>query len=493
MAAKRAGKATSVQYIDDIRDARGYRYAIVPIDSLNPDTGNPRIPPQESGLEAILAIVEEDGAGLLALARNIVKMRGYNPAELLSVTPLSDDKFLVKEGNRRIAARRLLRNPEMLKSHLPANVVAKWHALAKEDGAKALPKTAFVVVADDHEEWVDRRHMGPQGGVGLVAWNPQMKARRESLRHGKTDRAAVILEGLKQRDTQTFGALQPPKGTYTNFQRVVDSLPGRAHLGIDVNDKNQLVLLKGERSVKLLEQLLRDLQGTGNEKVNSRTLHKTEQITAYLNRLDARVDTAATDEPIVMKEDAGTAKKRAATKSAAKRVDAMKGWIRPKATRPNKLYDELAKARRAEMPNAALVITRILLELSLDYYATTHNLRTAGDADAEVVDIVTEFRKACNLANVVIPKPISVALDRAAITPPTLTHKLNVVIDELVAAHLIKRKDADAKKRELRERETVELLHDAVHRLDTVPSMTRVSHILEVIAPIFNAMETPRP
>jgi hypothetical protein len=494
MAAKRTAKIVPVQYIDAVHDDRGYRYAIVPIESLNPDPGNPRIPAQENGLEAILAIVAEDSDGLLTLARSIVKKKGYNPAELLSVTPLPGDKFLVKEGNRRIAARRLLRNPEILKGHVQPNVLAKWHALKKEDAARALPSTAFVVVADDHEDWVDGRHLGPQGGAGLVPWTPQMKARRDVLRHGKTDRATVILEGLKQRDSGTFSDLVPPKRTYTTFQRVVDSTPGCAHLGIDVNDKGQLVLLKGERSVKLLEQLLRDLHGTGVEKVNSRTLHKTEDITAYLTRLDARVDTTPSDEQIILKGEAGAAKKRTlVAKSTGKRADVMKGMLRPQATRPGKLYDELAKARRSDMPNAAIVLTRILLELSIDQYATENGLKTGGDVDADVVERVTEFRKECNLKGVSIPRPISAALDRAANQPPNLTHKLNVVIDALVAVNSMKKRESEAKKRDLKEKDIVELLHDAVHRLETVPSMPRVSHILEVIAPIFNGMETPRP
>lgn len=484
----------AVKYVD-VPDSRGYKYAIVDIDRLVPDPENPRIPGQESALETILALIEEDGEGLLNLARDIVDMKGYNPAELLSVSPLDDELFVVKEGNRRIAARRLLRNPEQLKDHVSGAELARWRALSNENGAKSLPTTSFVVVGDDHEAWVDRRHLGPQSGVGLVSWDTKMKARRDSLRHGTTDRAAILLDGLKAKDPDTFTALEPPKRTYTTFQRLLDSQPARAHIGIDVNEKEHPVLTKGKRSLKLLEQVLRDLRATGRDKLTSRTIHDRQAIAAYLSNLDGRMGAVESTDAIVLKEGAGVAKSRktATARSASRVSDVMKSLTRPKAPRPGKLYDELVKARRREMANAALVLTRILLELSIDHYATEKNLSTGSDVDAVVQADVKAFRTAVGRAGVKIPKSISQALYRAANQPPNLDKKLANVIDALVAAGQMNRKEAAAKKRELRDKEVVALLHDAVHRLETVPSLPRVTHILEVVAPIFNGMEAPRP
>jgi len=482
-----------VQYLE-IPDPRGYKYAIVDIDRLIPDPDNPRIPVQESTLDTILALVEEDGEGLLNLARDIVAMKGFNPAELLSVSPLGDDQFIVKEGNRRIAARRLLRNPEQLKDHVSSSDLVRWRTLSSEDGAKALPTTAFVVVGDDHEAWVDRRHLGPQSGVGLVPWDTKMKARRDSLRRGTTDRAAILLEGLKSRDADTFKSLEPPKRTYTTFQRLLDSQSARAHLGIDVTAKGELVLSKGKRSLKLLEQVLRDLRASGQEKLTSRTIHNSTDIAKYLTGLDTRVGAVEPTGAIVLKDGlAGTKSRKAAVSSSPRGSDIMKSLARPKAQRPGKLYDELAKARRYEMPNAALVLTRILLELSVDHYATENNLSIGSDVDKDIEAEVKAFREACGRADVKIPRSVSQALKRAAAQAPTLDKKLDIVLDALVAAKQMNEKEAGAKKRDLREKEVIALLHDAVHRLETVPSIPRVNHILEVVAAVFNAMQTHRP
>src|SRR5215831_32313 len=93
----------------DYTDPRGYDYAVVDLDLLIPDSANPRIPVQESTLDTLLALVSQDADGLFALAKDIVEMAGTSPAELFNVSRLGG-AFVVREGNRRIAARRLLRN-----------------------------------------------------------------------------------------------------------------------------------------------------------------------------------------------------------------------------------------------------------------------------------------------------------------------------------------------------------------------------------------------
>lgn len=420
-------------------------------------------------------------------------MKGHNPAELLSVSPLGDGSFVVKEGNRRIAVRRLLRNPEQMKGHIPASELAKWRALASDPAAKALPHTALVVIGDDHEPWVDRRHLGPQNGVGLVPWDTKMKARRDSMRHGTIDRAAVLLDSLKTRDPDTFQGLEPPKRTYTTFQRLLDSIPARAHLGLEINEKGDLVLMKGHRSMKLIEQVLRDLRAAGDDKLTSRKIHSTSHIQTYLAELDTRVGAVPATNPIVLRHGTGPSKPRKTTRASTGGSDALKAIGRPKASRPGKLYDELAKARRYDMPNAAIAITRIMLELWIDQFATANNLSVGSDKDSEIEDAVAAFREACGRASVSIPKGISRALARAATQAPNLDKKLDVVIAALAADGRLKDKEAQAKRREIHEKESISLLHDAVHRLETVPSIQRVDHILEVLAPVLNAMEMPRP
>lgn len=87
-----------------------------------------------------------------------------------------------------------------------------------------------------------------------------------------------------------------------------------------------------------------------------------------------------------------------------------------------------------------------------------------------------------------IPKFVRQALKFAETRPVTLSEKLEQVVKHLVSNKKIGHKEGNAKLREIRSREVVELLNDAVHRLQTIPSAERVKHILEITQPLFNAM-----
>jgi hypothetical protein len=187
-----AKKKAGVEWLG-IRDPRGYQYARIDLELLLPDPGNFRIPTQESTLDATFAVLDEP-PGLLKLAADLINTGGTNPAELLSAVPW-EGKFIVVEGNRRLIAQRLLHNPEEIRDR---SDYARWRELSKQARAARLPTTLLVVVGENHDEWVDRRHLGPQEGAGLVPWNTRQKARRDLKRKGKRNRAELVLDALKQ-------------------------------------------------------------------------------------------------------------------------------------------------------------------------------------------------------------------------------------------------------------------------------------------------------
>jgi hypothetical protein len=199
-------------------DPRGYEYALIDLDALIPDPQNPRIPIQESALATLLELLKQDAEGLFNLATDIIEQRGTNPAELLNVSPVpgaSTALFVVREGNRRVAARKLLRNPEQLRGHVKDAELRRWIGLANTPEAGALPQVMVAVIGGDHEHWVDRRHLGPQAGRGLVAWDTEAKRRRDQRRTGTRDLSLQVLDSLKEHHRDRFAGLEPPKRTFT--------------------------------------------------------------------------------------------------------------------------------------------------------------------------------------------------------------------------------------------------------------------------------------
>ncbi|MDP9190871.1 MAG: hypothetical protein M3P06_04115 [Acidobacteriota bacterium] len=468
-------------------DPRGYEYLDVDIDVLIPDPENPRIPPQDmSTIDTMLAVLRLDPDGLYRLAGDIVK-NGTNPAELLNVTRLGK-LFLVKEGNRRVTARKLLRNPEQLRGHVTPRELRRWQSLAGH--ASNLSTRQLVVVGENHDIWVYRRHQGPQDGVGVSTWGPEARARHA----GKRNRALLLADALKRSYPDRFADL--PRGTFTTFERIVDSLEGRTKLGLDVDQSGQLKLNRGERSLRILEAIVSDLSRPrgDQDRLTSRVINKAEGLAAYLNRIDDAVDSEAPPEHSLTLEAAPARGNANAPQTSPSVVsgrtrtpDVLKTFNRPTAARLRLIFDELVKVKKTNAANASMVLTRVLLELSADDYARRSNFSFEA-GDDELRDEVKSLREFLGRNGYSVGKKLNAALKRASVATPSLVEKLDEVITRLVAAGVMEKREGDAKKRELADRAVVAVLHDAVHRLENFPSIDRVNHILEIVRPIFNGM-----
>lgn len=479
-------------------DPRGYEYALIDLDALIPDPQNPRIPIQESSLATLLELLNQDADGVFNLATDIVEQRGTNPAELLNVSALpgTSASYVVREGNRRVAARKILRNPEQLRGHVKDAELRRWVTLANAPGASDLPSVMVAVIGVDHEHWVDRRHLGPQAGKGLVAWDTEAKRRRDQRRTGQRDLSLQVLDSLKEHHAQRFAGLEPPKRTFTTFARLIDSEPGRTALGLEVDEAGHLLLRRGEQSLHLLEEILRDLRHEGKEKLTSRTIHSKDDIVRYLGKARARIPASTATTPISLPTPTATASSSgggAAPRAGSSAVtrDVMRAMTVPTDRRLKKVFDELRKARRNDMPNAAIVLARVLLELSIDAYAGTRKLSFAGDTNPALAAALPNFYKDLNAAGVTLPADIKEALRWARARPMSLAEKLSAVINDLVQRQVMTAKEGSAKQREIKAADVLPLLNDAIHRLTAVPSIPRVNHILEVVRPVFNAMTNP--
>src|SRR5208282_6080353 len=80
------------------------------------DLENPRISKAGGQNDALQKILEDQDAKLVALADSIIENGGLNPMDRLLVikSPGNDGKYIVIEGNRRLAAIKILNNPAVL-------------------------------------------------------------------------------------------------------------------------------------------------------------------------------------------------------------------------------------------------------------------------------------------------------------------------------------------------------------------------------------------
>jgi len=145
----------------------------VPVSNLLFDNENPRLPPSAKrwSQNEILKIYERD-FDLLPIAQSMAD-NGYFVEEPLIVIPKPKDTFIVIEGNRRLAALKLLTNPELRRITRDRKI---WENLAKR--ARALGHDlieAPVIVHSSRDELT--AILGFRHITGILKWDPLSKAR----------------------------------------------------------------------------------------------------------------------------------------------------------------------------------------------------------------------------------------------------------------------------------------------------------------------------
>jgi hypothetical protein len=181
------------------RPTHNYRSADATVEQLLFDPQNPRLPASvdASDIGAVLTFMLDD-AGLVDLASSIAA-QGFFPGEPLLCCPHPElpqdemppapteaDQLVVVEGNRRLAAVRLLRNPELAPKRKRAI------AQLAEDGA---PDRLPVIVFPRRAAILD--YLGYRHITGIKEWDPLAKAR---YLHQVRDRKRADGEPATNRD-----------------------------------------------------------------------------------------------------------------------------------------------------------------------------------------------------------------------------------------------------------------------------------------------------
>jgi hypothetical protein len=142
------------------------------IDELNLDLGNPRNNRSRSHREALQQILDDQRGKLVTLAKSIVS-EGMSPIDRMLVVR-EDGELVVLEGNRRLAALKLLSNPRQMDGlNVPAAISRAITKLAETfDPSSVEPLDCFEV--EDRasaSSWIHLRHTGQNGGKGVVDWS----------------------------------------------------------------------------------------------------------------------------------------------------------------------------------------------------------------------------------------------------------------------------------------------------------------------------------
>lgn len=156
---------------------------------------NPRfLEPVPDENSAIAALLRDGGSKLLNLASDIAQRNSLNPADL-PIVLMIDGVPTVLEGNRRIAALKLLRNPEF--APFP-DQQEQFSAISKVGIGPELVLCSVAQSLDEARPWIELRHTGENNGVGILPWSSFQIQNFAGTKNTHSRRAAIFLMGVAE-------------------------------------------------------------------------------------------------------------------------------------------------------------------------------------------------------------------------------------------------------------------------------------------------------
>lgn len=366
----------------------------VSVASLHLDAKNPRLGRETTARaprEIIQYLFEHDKA--LEVAESIAT-RGFFPNEpLLAIK--EDNRLVVIEGNRRLAALKALREPGLLEGSSQRQV----ERLARRISDMQTIATVPVTIAPNRRA-TDRQIAGRHIGTPVLAWQAENRASfiLDKLEEGYDNKELLDELGFsladiqKARQTRAIAEMarsidlpdevkakldNPRAKIFSTLERVFDSSVGRQYLKVEPDPDHGLrgTTTKAE-FIRGFRRLVSDL-ALGHE--SSRSLNNNDDIRAYFEKWDPEERPASKQgsfvpsEVIEGKSVASPAPEP--PRPAAKRAKQVSPYVLPKDFKVrfgnDRLVDirsELASLTRHKFPNAGAVLLRVFFELAVVNY-----------------------------------------------------------------------------------------------------------------------------
>jgi hypothetical protein len=225
--------------------------------------------------------------------------------------------------------------------------------------------------AEQAQHWIELRHTGPNGGAGLVDWNPTQKARFGFRTTGKLKIHVRLLDFLEHGGHLTTAERR--QVPLSNFERLVKSPAVRQRIGMSVDRDGKLQFVNEETAIKGLLYIAYDLI-SGNKKVVD--IYTSDQRTDYARKMPVSAVpvpklqpgsslVVATTAPLLTKTQRAPLLRLKRERDKLIQSDSRLRIVDPRCRR---IAQELQELSLKEYPNAVATLFRVFLELSGDYF-----------------------------------------------------------------------------------------------------------------------------
>lgn len=264
----------------------------VSINDLLLDIHNPRLDEQPDEKACIKAILNGNEQEILNLARDIAEKGLYPEAIIVSRHPDMPKKWVVRDGNRRITAIKLLHDP----SKATPALRPKLESIIKT--SSNFPSKLTVTTCDNEDEilrFLHLKHTGKNEGVGQVEWGAIAKAiySEKTGERNSNIKALNLLRWAKENGIFEFDDEFP-------ISTLADRLMSKERLlqiGFELNGDNVTLVKDPVSTLNKVKQIIADLR---DKTEYSRSLNGAEEQKRYVDSLcakygdgDLKVDTAA--------------------------------------------------------------------------------------------------------------------------------------------------------------------------------------------------------
>lgn len=368
------------------------------VSSLLPDEKNPRLG-NESGARSPREIIQYlfDHDGALEVAESIAAYGYFESEPLLAIR--SGRHFIVVEGNRRLAALKVLRDPHLLTGQTRRRI----EVLNKTIDLDAISRVPVTIAPNRRatDPVVAVRHVG----TPVRAWQAANRAKfvLDKLDEGYSNENLHDELGISEKDIQSARRTRaisemtrvldvpaevkekidnPRVKLFSTLERVIDSTVGRKFLKLEPNPDHGLRGLTAiDEFKRAFAQLVSDI---ALQKETSRSLNNNDDIRDYFER---RNPSAAAQEKqgSFLPEDIISGR-------STNTIEIRKPTVRTKKKNPSvipsnlkvkhgheRLVDirgELVRLKRSTYPNAGAVLLRVFLEIAIkDYLERTGRLQ----------------------------------------------------------------------------------------------------------------------
>lgn len=264
----------------------------VSIDDLLLDQENPRLGSVDSQAAALRALISLSTRNFRTMMESI-KQHGLDPGDLFYLVDEVDETgvegYTVIDGNRRIGALKILRQPSLLAgTGASENVIKRLREVAEGFKIEVVGEFRTCVLFEsraDAEDWILRRHGRNLEGEERIAWGPL------EIQRFQGDRSVLDLIDFVQRNgdysPEQWAVIRTKldRRSYV-LRRFLESKAGRDVLGLSEVKDGNVRRPASNRSAEYLVLILKKLfEDVVSGSIDTRQYNKAAQIQEYFDEL----------------------------------------------------------------------------------------------------------------------------------------------------------------------------------------------------------------